>query len=538
MRRIVLCLLLVPAFALAPTASSDPPPLPNPVPVIPAVKFMSVSTDNPYSTDRKLLATVSPNGDGYRDFARVRFFLTAPAFVVVRAQSATRNFQAITQPQWHVRRKMQRGWQEVVWRPTASLDPTTYVVGITLAWGKNFLQYGRFAHDSTNPATPIVRVLAADLSLDKPSYAPGSTAQVTIANDAAALTLHVLDAAASETQPTVNHVDAPDLIPAQHLDWAANRDRPVTVPLAIGDWQPGVYVIAVVSDAGDIGYAPLIVTDPKPTNRVAVLIPEQTWFAYNFFDDNDDGFPDSWYYRLGDTAASLSRPFDHSGLPWQFGTQMWPFLRWLRLHKAPVDFLSETDAIALGDALPQDYDLIVVPTHLEYVTQAEYDALQHYRDAGGDLIFLASNDLYWRIDIDGTTMHRIDQWRDLQRPESALVGAQYVGSKTNDTAVNTVGDAPADAWAFAGIGLKAGDTFGNSGNEFDLTTSASPPGTQVLATVRTPYHRSEMTYYDLGAAKVFDAGTFFTGRVLQTPESQLIENVWNHSDAPDLPPAG
>lgn len=538
MRRIVLCLLPVLALALTPTASPDPPPLPNPVPVIPAVKFVSVSTDNPYSTDRKLLATVSPNGDGYRDFARIRFFLTAPAFVIVRAQSATRNFQSISQPQWHVRREMLRGWQEVVWRPAANLDPTTYVVGITLAWGKNFLQYGRFAHDSTNPATPIVRVLAADISLDKPSYAPGSTAQVTIANDAAGLTLHVLDVAASDTQPTVNHVDAPDLIPAQHLDWSANRDHPVTVPLAIGNWQPGVYVIAVVSDAGDIGYAPLIVTQPKPTNRVAVLIPEHTWFAYDFFDDNDDGFPDSWYYRLGDTVASLSRPFDHSGLPWQFGTQMWPFLRWVRLHKAPVDFLSETDASSLGDALAQDYDLIVVPTHLEYVTQTEYDTLQHYRDAGGDLVFLASNDVYWRIDIDGTTMHRIDQWRVLQRPESGLVGAQYAGSKTNDTGVYTVGDAAADAWAFAGTGLKAGDTFGNSGNEFDLTTTASPPGTQVLATVRTPFHRGEMTYYELGGAKVFDAGTFLTGRVLQTTESQLLANVWNHSDAPDLPPAG
>ena len=96
-----------------------------------------------------------------------------------------------------------------------------------------------------------------------------------------------------------------------------------------------MYFVAVVSDAGDIGYVPLIVKAPKPTNRVAVLIPDHTWFAYDFFDDNRDGFPDSWYYRQGNDVVSLARPFAHSGMPWQFNSQMWPFLRWLRLHKAP-----------------------------------------------------------------------------------------------------------------------------------------------------------------------------------------------------------
>ena len=214
---------------------------------------------------------------------------------------------------------------------------------------------------------------------------------------------------------------------------------------------------------------------------------------------------------------------------------MWPFLRWLRLHKASADFLSESDAVALGDELVQDYDLIVVPTHLEYVTTAEYDALQHYRDAGGDLIFFASNDVYWKVEIDGTTMRRVQKWRDAGRPEAALVGAQYSGSKTNDAGPYIVGSTSAGVWAFAGTGLAPDAQFSNAGDEFDLTTAASPPGTQVLATVRTPYHRGEMTYYELNGAKVFAPGTFLSERVLQPPESRLLENLWNNSDAPDLP---
>ena len=539
MRRLRLCLLLLPALFFAPpvqTATSHPPPPPNPRPVIPEARSLSVSTDHPYAGDRPMLATVTPNGDGYRDFVRIRFYLTATARVTVRALASQRNFQRIPQPAWAVRRTMTRGWQKVTWGPMPSLDPTTYVMLITLAWGRNVLQYGRLTRDSTNPASPIVRVLAADVSLDRPSYKPGDTAQLTVANDAAALTVHVLDVAGTETQPTATHIDAPDLVTPVHVAWDAHRDAPATIPLAIGDWKPGVYFVAVVSDAGDIGYAPLIVKAPQPTNRVAVLIPDHTWFAYDYFDDNLDGFPDSWYYPAGNDIVSLARPFDHFGIPWQFNSQMWPFLRWFRLHNAAADFISESDVIALGDSLAQAYDLIVVPTHLEYVTEAEYDALQHYRDAGGDLIFLASNDIYWKVEINGTTMHRVAKWRDVGRPESALVGAQYAGSKTNDAGAYVVGDSTAAAWAFAGTGLGPNTAFSDAGDEFDLTTSSSPPGTQVLATVRTPFHRGEMTYYELGAAKVFAPGTFFTERVLQPAESRLLENVWNHSDAPDLPP--
>ena len=45
---------------------------------------------------------------------------------------------------------------------------------------------------------------------------------------------------------------------------------------------------ALSTDAGDVGYAPLIVRAPAPHSRVAVLVPDQTWSAYNFYDDDRD----------------------------------------------------------------------------------------------------------------------------------------------------------------------------------------------------------------------------------------------------------
>ena len=517
------------------TAAANPYPFVPTQPKIAEAKNLSVFTDNPYARDRRLLATVSPNADGYRDLAYIRFFLTAPAKVTIRAQSVQRNFQRIAQPQWFVRRAMQRGWQQVTWRPSPALEPTTYAITVWVTSGTHTVRYGRLSLNSDLPAGPIVRILGVDANFDRSSYVPGDTAQLTVASDSVGLTLRIVDVAGTETQPTVDQLDGPDMVPPQHFPWEANRDNAVTLPIAIGDWKPGVYFAVVSNDAGNVGYAPFIVRAPHPTARVAVIIPDQTWFAYDFYDDDRDGFPNSWYYTGGSDIVRLARPFAHRGVPWQFGSQMWPFLRWLRLHNVQADFLAESDAVALGSDLAQDYDLIVVPTHLEYVTEAEYDAIQHYRDAGGDLIFLASNDFYWRVDIAGGLMHKVARWRDLGRPEAALVGAQYAGSKTNDAATYVISDASAVSWVFAGTGLSTNDVFSYAGTEFDTRTAASPPNTQVLATVRTATHRGEMTYYEQGNAKVFAPGTFFSSRLLQPAESRLLENVWNHSDAPDLP---
>lgn len=536
MGRLRLCLLILPALlVLPPTESAAPDPIPQPVTGPPEAKFLSVFTDHPFVGDGPMLATVSPNGDGYRDFASIRFFLTGTARVTITAQTSRRAFQRVPQPKWSVHRRMERGWQTLVWRPSPDLDPTTYVIVVTVAAGRRSLHYGRLSHDSTFRRSPIVRVLGVDASFDRSSYAPGDTAQLTIASDSVGLDLRIVDVAASDVQPTVNSLDGPDLVEPKAFPWDAHRNEAATVPVAIGNWAPGVYFAVVRTAAGNVGYAPLIVRAPKPASRVAVIVPDQTWYAYDFHDDDHDGFPDSWYYPGGSDLAALARPFDHSGVPWLFGGQTWPFLRWVRLHGIQVDFLAEADAQALGDELAADYDLIVVPTHLEYVTEAEYDALTHYRDAGGDLIFLASNDLYWKVDVGGSLMHRNARWRDLSRPEAALVGAQYAGSKTGDVGPYVIGDAAASAWAFAETGLTTSDLFSYAGTEFDVKTAASPPDTQVLATVTTRKHRGEMTYYELGNAKVFAPGTFFSGRLLQPAESRLLENVWNRSDAPDLP---
>ena len=62
------------------------------------------------------------------------------------------------------------------------------------------------------------------------------------------------------------------------------------------------------------------------------------------------------------------------------------------------------------------------------MTAAEYHAVPEFRDRGGNLAFLSANNVFWRIDVHGQTMRRVAKWRDLGRPEAALIGVQYLAN--------------------------------------------------------------------------------------------------------------
>ena len=195
--------------------------------------------------------------------------------------------------------------------------------------------------------------------------------------------------------------------------------------------------------------------------------------------------------------------------------------------------------IATGDALAKAYDLIVFSGHEEYVTPHEYDIVQRYRDLGGNLAFLSANNFFYRVDRRGDTITRDGRWRDLGRPEAALIGAQYVDwyqerYQNKPYVVTSTAGAP---WLFRGTGLSAGSSFGNYGIEIDAPSSASPRGTRVLARIANifgPGKSAEMTYYTTPAgAKVFDAGAInFGGTSLWPGVREMMENLWKELSRP------
>ena len=135
-------------------------------------------------------------------------------------------------------------------------------------------------------------------------------------------------------------------------------------------------------------------------------MPTNTWQAYNFYDADGDGWGDTWYAG-GNQPVDLTRPFRDRGVPPRYKRYDLPFLRWLHRTGREPEILAEDDleAIASGDDLRRLYDLIVFPGHTEYVTAHEYDVIERFRDLGGRLVFLSSNNFFWRVDRDGDRDH-------------------------------------------------------------------------------------------------------------------------------------
>ena len=393
-------------------------------------------------------------------------------------------------------------------------------------------------------------MLGVDAGFTHASYRPEATASLVVATDASALTLQMFQAG-PETTPSITHVpprggwaplysgyrgDELHGVPMdepRRIAWTVRR-RPVTLRLRIPDGPSGLYFLRLTAEDRRVGFAPFVLLPRRlGGHRVAVVFPTNTWQAYNHRDVDGDGWGDTWYAVNSINRIDLARAHLHRGVPTRFVGYQLGFLRWLYQTGKEVDFLSDDQLESLnGRALRGLYDLIVFLGHHEYMTAHAYDAVTAYRDLGGNLMFTSTTNFLWKVDRHGRFLFRRAQWRDLGRPESALVGVQYLsndyGRHHGTYVVVGANHAP---WAFRGTSLRQGSHFGHGGIEIDARTPSSPPGTIVLAAMPNlhgPGLSAEMTYYRTArGARVFASGTLnFAGTALEPRVSALLENLW------------
>jgi hypothetical protein len=502
----------------------------------------------PFAGDSRLLTTLSPGGYRGRNRATVRFRLPRPATVhldvvdrnapgeksLVTEQQGTTPTAALDTESRH----LGAGLHQLTWTPPPNQATGTYTLTLraTDRSGTRTLFGNRGPKAPHLPQGPIVRVIGLDAAFTQRSYLPGDQATLNLSADVPSVAVQI-SRAGPETIPTYSNsemygvtVDDPIFV-----DWRANADRPGTITIPIGSWPSGVYFARLVSGALE-GFAPFVLRSPAPSQKVAVVIPTNTWAAYNFTDENGDGLGDSWYVWWAHPYVELTRPHLRKGVPYRWRSYDVEFIRWLAQTGTTVDFYADEDleGFVTGDDLRAAYNLVVFPGHAEYVTTHVYDVVQRYRDLGGNLLFLSANNFFRRVDRVGDQLHLIDTWRNLGRPESALCGVQYrAGDRGSHQMPYTVTDAGASSFAFAGTGLGAGATFGSYGIEIDSTTALSPPGTQVFAQIPNalgvPGLTAEMSYYETPAgSRVFSAGALnFGGQIALWPQAtQVLQNVW------------
>jgi len=383
--------------------------------------------------------------------------------------------------------------------------------------------------------TAIELVPSVEASFRRESYAPGETALLIVRPEPKQITVQLFRVG-PERVSTYGYNEMQGV--------PVTRERAVgagVVRIAIGNWPSGLYFARLEAKDGRAGFAPFVVR-PRDlgASPVAIVLPTLTWQAYNLRDDDGDRKPDSWYGDWKRHTMRVGRPFLNRGVPYHYRNYDMPFLHWLARSGRSVDVLTDEDLdeVSDGDTLADAYDLIVFPGHHEYVTTHEYDAVERYRDLGGNLAFLSANNFFWQVVKHGDVVTKTKQWRDLGRPEAGLLGVQYRGNDSGESrGAWILQKTPAATWIFAGLGLRPGAEFGTGGIEIDRTAADTPDGVEVVAEIPDlfgPGFTAQMTYYETeDGAKVFAAGAFTLAGSADKPEvARVLANLWGRLSRP------
>ncbi len=359
--------------------------------------------------------------------------------------------------------------------------------------------------------------------------------------------------------------------PLENLPWegcAWDTDFSWTVPAGT---PSTFYTAELVDTQGSSFHIPFAV---KPSgnkrSKVAVLASTNTWNAYNGWGGS------SSYCAEQPRVTSLDRPMT-SCLPAGEGRshlirgEGW-ILDWLNNTGFEHDLYGDLDLHSSWDWLSA-YPVLIISTHSEYWTLQMRDHLDAYLQAGGNLLYLSGNGLFWKVTFDDDlrvmevcrdgrahtqTGENGGLWRDLGRPEHSVTGVGYVREGYMTYAPYRV--IKPDHWIFDGLELVKNDLVGSeglhgdgaSGWEMDqVDMEWSPSNIEIIAEGINPADYMEpgfdakfpdpnynwdskggahLTYYTHpGGGGIFSAGSISFGaslaadRQLQT----MVSNVLN-----------
>ena len=140
----------------------------------PRLLGLSISNGgHPFLGDTRRLATVSPNGDGLRDRAIVRFNLDRAATVQLQAVATT---SQRVQPKivWRLRRTLAAGPHELTWRPGRGTADRTYLLRFVVRGEGGSRVYGFERPRPGGTTTGLaVRILGVDVAFTQRD-SPGS----------------------------------------------------------------------------------------------------------------------------------------------------------------------------------------------------------------------------------------------------------------------------------------------------------------------------------------------------------------------------
>jgi len=265
---------------------------------------------------------------------------------------------------------------------------------------------------------------------------------------------------------------------------------------------PGQYLIKLSNNLRAATFLPFLVYGDAPS-EATFISSVLTWQSYNQWGGQS-------LYKGADgareTAAkivSLDRPYDGDGSG-QFRYMEQPLVTMMEQIGIDINYVTDFE-VHNNPAVFEKTKSIIVGGHSEYWTISMRDSIDTAVAQGKNLVSFGGNTGYAITEINGRSISGRTPYRDIQRPESMLLGSQYFALAIRKDLVSN------NLWPFVGLGQDA-VIKGIYGYEADTALGTIGPGVQVSArSAISPTEKGYVamsTYYNASSgAAVLNMGT-------------------------------
>ncbi len=265
---------------------------------------------------------------------------------------------------------------------------------------------------------------------------------------------------------------------------------------------PGQYLIKLSNNLRAATFVPFVVYGEAPSDATFVSS-VLTWQSYNQWGGESLYKGADGARETAATVVTLDRPYDGDGSG-QFRYMEQPLLNLMEKVGLDINYVTDFE-VHNNPAVFKSTKSIIVGGHSEYWTVAMRDSIDAAVAAGVNLVAFGGNTAYAITEINNREIRGRTPYREVQRPESLLLGSQYFALGIKKDLISN------NLWPFVSLGKDAviKDLYGY---EADTAMGTIGPGVQVSARAAiSPTEKGFVamsTYYNApSGASVLNMGT-------------------------------
>ncbi len=265
---------------------------------------------------------------------------------------------------------------------------------------------------------------------------------------------------------------------------------------------PGQYLIKLSNNLRAATFVPFVVHGEAPSDATFVSS-VLTWQSYNQWGGESLYKGADGARETAATVVTFDRPYDGDGSG-QFRYMEQPLLNLMEKVGLDINYVTDFE-VHNNPAVFKSTKSIIVGGHSEYWTVVMRDSIDAAVAAGVNLVAFGGNTAYAITEINNREIRGRTPYREVQRPESLLLGSQYFALGIKKDLISN------NLWPFATLGKDAviKDLYGY---EADTAMGTVGPGVQVSARAAiSPTEKGFVamsTYYNApSGASVLNVGT-------------------------------